>query len=183
MEEFSFISKETFDKIIEEYLANSKTKGKEKLFIEKQMYEEIKEVLLGSDLRDSKFQSWCKSEFTLLKSGNDYVVCKYLNRKSKDVLMKEGKSTESLPVLVLEDMYRVICQEHVKSIHSGQKTLYNKLRSKWSGIKKKIVEEFVNNCEICVLRRSSFKSTLAAKPIVASKFLSRVQVIFNYLIY
>src|SRR6266487_5568519 len=185
MEEFLFISKETFDKIIEEYLEKSKTKGKEKLIIERQMYNEIKEVLLGlgSNLRDPRFRSWCKSGFTLLKSGNDYVVCKNLNKKSKDVLMKEGKSAESLPVLILEDMYRVMCQEHVKSIHSGQKTLYNKLRSKWSGIKKKIVEEFVNNCEICVPRRSSSKSTLAAKPIVARKFLSRVQVIFNYLIY
>ena len=98
----------------------------------------------------------------LLESGNGYVICKKLNKKSKDVLAKEGKSVKSLPVLILEDMYKVICQEHVKSVHSGQKTLYNKLRSKWSGIKKQIVEEFVNNCEICVPRRSSSKSTLAA---------------------
>jgi hypothetical protein len=178
MAEFSFLSKETFDKIITEYLEKSNSKGKEKLFIGKELHNEIKTVLLGdSSLRDSSFRSWCKSKFTLLSSGNgSYIVCKRLNKKTSNVLIKEGKSAESLPVLTLEDMYEVMCLEHVKSVHAGQKILYNKLRSKWAGVKKKIVEDFVNNCEICVPRRSSSKSTLAAKPIVARKFLSRVQV-------
>ncbi|PKY62495.1 hypothetical protein RhiirA4_551235 [Rhizophagus irregularis] len=72
-------------------------------------------------------------------------------------------------------MYKTICLEHVQNVHCGQKNLYKKLRSKWYGVKKKIIEEFVNHCEICVPRRTMSKSTLAARPIVAKRFLSRVQ--------
>ena len=177
MKEFPFLSKETFDKIVAEYLEKSNSKGKEKLLIEEELYNDIKKVLLeDSNSRDASFRNWCKSKFTLLSSGNGHVVCKRLSKKTKDVLIKEGKPADSLPVLTLENMYEVMCLEHVKSIHGGQKILYNKLRSKWTGIKKKIVEDFVNNCEICVPRRILSKSTLAAKPIVAKRFLSRVQV-------
>ncbi|EXX73555.1 hypothetical protein RirG_059270 [Rhizophagus irregularis DAOM 197198w] len=43
-------------------------------------------------------------------------------------------------------MYKTICLEHVQNVHCGQKKLYRKLRSKWYGVKKKIIEEFVNHC-------------------------------------
>jgi hypothetical protein len=181
-DEFSFISKETFDRIVCEYL-EIKSKGKDKSLIDMNTYNDIKFVLLDgkSTIRDSQFRNWCRSGFTLLPVGEDFVVCKKLNEKAKKALVKEGKTAEELPVLILEKMYEVIGQEHVENVHCGQKALFNKLKSKWSGVKKKLIEEFVNNCEVCVPRRSSSKSTLAAKPIVAGRFLSRIQVInFNY---
>jgi hypothetical protein len=179
MEDFSFISKETFDEIIHNFLQNSKSRTNEKQLITKSLYNEIKAVLLdgNSMLRDADFRFWCRKGFTLLKVGEDYVVCKNLNDRTKEALIKENKSVDALPVLILEEMYRVIGLEHVHYLHCGQKTLYNKLRSKWYGVKKKIIEEFVNHCEICVPRRNTSKSTLAAKPIVAKRFLSRLQVI------
>ena len=134
----------------------------------------------NSKLRNANFRYWCRKNFTLLSTGNnDHVVCKILSNRTNEALNKEGKSAESLPVLVLENMYRVICLEHTQNAHCRQKNLYNKLRSKWYEVKKQIVEEFVNNCEICVSRKVMSKSTLAVKPIVANRFLSRVQVIFN----
>jgi hypothetical protein len=178
-EGFSFISKDTFDEIINKYLQNSNSKSTEKQLITRSLYDEIKTVLLDSvsTLHDADFRYWCRKNFTLLKTGDGHVLCKKNSERTKAALDKEGKSAEFLPILVLEDMYKVICLEHVQNIHCGQKNLYKKLRSKWYGVKKKIVEEFVNHCEICVPRRTLSKSTLAAKPIVARKFLSRVQVI------
>ena len=182
MEEFSFISKETFDKIVHEFLQNSKSKIDEKQLITRNLYDDIKAILLdgNSTLRNADFRFWCRKGFTLLRVGEDYIVCKILNSRTKEALAKEGKPIEELPVLISEEMYKIIGLEYVQNLHCGQKTLYNKLRSKWYGVKKKIVEEFVNHCEICVPRRSTSKSTLAAKPIVAKRFLSRLQVILIF---
>ena len=180
MEEFSFISRETFDEIIYKFQQTSKSKSIEKQLITRNLYNEIKTVLLvgNSKLRDSSFRFWCRKGFSLLKVGEDYVVCRNLSSKTKEALTKKG--VEALPVLIVEEMYKIIGLEHVQSLHCGQKNLYNKLRSKWHGVKKRIVEEFVNHCEICVPRRNTTKSTLAAKPIVAKGFLSRLQVILFY---
>ncbi|GBC52214.1 KRAB-A domain-containing protein 2-like [Rhizophagus irregularis DAOM 181602=DAOM 197198] len=176
-EEFSFISKDTFNKIIDKCIQNSKSKTSEKQFINRHLYDEIKTVLLDhvSTLRDADFHYWCRKNFILLNTGGDSVVCKNNNKRTKTALDKEGKSADFLPILVLEEMYKTICLEHVQNVHCGQKNLYRKLRSKWYGVKKKIIEEFVNHCEICVPRRTMSKSTLAARPIVAKRFLSRVQ--------
>ncbi|CAG8483579.1 12477_t:CDS:10 [Ambispora gerdemannii] len=45
---------------------------------------------------------------------------------------------------------------------------------KWGWIRQEIVEKFINNCTICAVRKSSFHP-LAAKPIIAQNFLSRLQ--------
>ncbi|CAB4395070.1 unnamed protein product [Rhizophagus irregularis] len=176
-EEFSFISKDTFNKIIDKCIQNSKSKTSEKQFINRHLYDEIKTVLLDhvSTLWDADFRYWCRKNFILLNTGGDSVVCKNNNKRTKTALDKEGKSADFLPILVLEEMYKTICLEHVQNVHCGQKNLYRKLRSKWYGVKKKIIEEFVNHCEICVPCRTMSKSTLAARPIVAKRFLSRVQ--------
>ena len=180
-EEYSFISRVNFYKITSEYLEN--VKGRDKRLIDKKQYDEIKSVLLSESVNnDYSFRNWCNNNFVLLNSKNDHILCRKLSNKTQNVMIKEGKSPDPLPVLILEEMYQVFCQEHINSIHARQKTLYNKLRSKWSRVKKKLVEEFVNNCEICVPRRASSKSSLVARPIVANKFLSRVQVIFIYFV-
>ena len=177
-EEFSFISKDTFNKIIDKCIQNSKSKTSEKQFINRRLYDEIKTVLLDpvSTLRDADFRYWCRKNFILLNTGGDSIVCKNNNKRTKAALDKEGKSSDFLPILVLEEMYKTICLEHVQNVHCGQKNLYKKLRSKWYGVKKKIIEEFVNHCKICVPRRTMSKSTLAARPIIAKRFFLRVQV-------
>ncbi|CAG8657109.1 7947_t:CDS:2, partial [Diversispora eburnea] len=48
------------------------------------------------------------------------------------------------------------------------------LRERWGWVKQSIVEQFVNNCIICALRKLSFHP-LVAKPIIAKNFLSRIQ--------
>jgi hypothetical protein len=178
MEEYSFLNRATFSKILEEFTKKNNSKSKEKLFINNNLYDEIKSALLGdSSLRNPSFRLWSRENFTLLNSGDNIIVCRILNKKSKQALAKDGIFVDSLPVLTLENMYDVICKEHARSLHSGQKELFNRLKRKWAGVKRKLIEEFVNNCEICVPRRNSSKSTLAAKPIVTRKFLSRLQVI------
>ncbi|CAB4388134.1 unnamed protein product [Rhizophagus irregularis] len=137
-EEFSFISKDTFNKIIDKFIQNSKSKTSEKQFINRRLYDEIKTVLLDpvSTLRDADFRYWCRKNFILLNTGGDSIVCKNNNKRTKAALDKEGKSADFLPILVLEEMYKTICLEHVQNVHCGQKNLYKKLRSKWYGLNK-----------------------------------------------
>ncbi|CAB4409329.1 unnamed protein product [Rhizophagus irregularis] len=114
-EEFSFISKDTFNKIIDKFIQNSKSKTSEKQFINRRLYDEIKTVLLDpvSTLRDADFRYWCRKNFILLNTGGDSIVCKNNNKRTKVALDKEGKSADFLPILVLEEMYKTICLEHL----------------------------------------------------------------------
>ncbi|UZO17128.1 uncharacterized protein OCT59_008489 [Rhizophagus irregularis] len=105
-EEFSFISKDTFNKIIDKFIQNSKSKTSEKQFINRRLYDEIKTVLLDpvSTLRDADFRYWCRKNFILLNTGGDSIVCKNNNKRTKAALDKEGKSADFLPILVLEEI-------------------------------------------------------------------------------
>ena len=49
MKEFPFLSKETFDKIVAEYLEKSNSKGKEKLLIEEELYNDIVAINESTD--------------------------------------------------------------------------------------------------------------------------------------
>ncbi|CAB4420142.1 unnamed protein product [Rhizophagus irregularis] len=84
-EEFSFISKDTFNKIIDKFIQNSKSKTSEKQFINRRLYDEIKTVLLDpvSTLRDADFRYWCRKNFILLNTGGDSIVCKNNNKRTK----------------------------------------------------------------------------------------------------
>ena len=84
------------------------------------------------------------------------------------------------PLLVIENMYEVLCRIHAEiTQHGGQKQTWKLVIDKWGWIKQDIIENFVNNCTICATRKPSFHP-LAAKPIIARNFLSRVQVNINY---
>ena len=85
---------------------------------------------------------------------------------------------DNKPVLVVENMYEVLCRTHAEvDQHGGQKQLWKSMKENWGWLKQDLVEKFVNNCTICATRKPSFHP-LAAKPIIARNFLSRIQV--NY---
>ena len=89
---------------------------------------------------------------------------------------------DNKPVLVIENMYEVLCRTHAEiDQHAGQKQLWKSIKERWGWLKQDLIEKFINNCTICALRKPSFHP-LAAKPIIARNFLSRIQVInFFYL--
>jgi hypothetical protein len=132
---------------------------------------EIKEVLLkpkDNTISNKNTRDWAKRKFKLEEiTPNDYrVVVK----------------TNNNPVLVIENMYEVLCRTHAEiTQHGGQKQTWKSINEKWGWIKQSIVDSFVNNCTICAVRKPSFHP-LAAKPIIARNFLSRIQVNANLLI-
>ncbi|CAG8464984.1 6665_t:CDS:2 [Diversispora eburnea] len=88
------------------------------------------------------------------------------------VLVKES----ILPVLTIENMYETFCQTHAEiTQHGGQRQTRTSIKAKWGSIRQSIIDELVNNCTICAVRKPSFHP-LSAKPIIAKNFLSRVQI-------
>ncbi|UZO26770.1 uncharacterized protein OCT59_018983 [Rhizophagus irregularis] len=69
-EEFSFISKDTFNKFIDKFIQN---------------------ILLDpvSTLWNADFRYWCRKNFILLNTGGDSIVCKNNNKRTKAALDKE----------------------------------------------------------------------------------------------
>ena len=113
-------------------------------------------------LANKSTNKWAKKKFILQEIiPGDYRV-----------LVKASNN----PVLIIENMYDVLCRTHAETTqHGGQKQTWKSIIERWGWIKQDIVENFVNNCTICAVRKPSFHP-LAAKPIIARSFLSRVQV-------
>ncbi|CAG8658868.1 17301_t:CDS:2 [Funneliformis caledonium] len=159
--EYTFISKDTFNGIIERYIISLPVSKQEKALINLELLDKIKNVLLnpkGHTICNKNTQIWIKKKFKLEEiTPDDYRVI--------------VKANNNL-VLVVENMYKVLCRTHAEvTQHGGQKQTWKSLIEKWGWIKQNIVEKFVNNCTICAIRKPSFHP-LAAKPIIAGDFLS-----------
>ncbi len=164
--EYTFISKVTFETLVNNYLNNMAECKRDKALINLELLSKIKTTLLDSQniqICDKNTRTWAKKRFYLEEviPGDFRVMVKADNK----------------PVLVLENMYEVLCRTHAEiDKHAGQRQLWKSMKERWGWLKQDLVEKFVNNCTICATRKPSFHP-LAAKPIIARNFLSRVQVI------
>jgi hypothetical protein len=163
--EHNFVNEDTFGSIINKYLNSLPDFRQEKALINLELLERIKNILLtppNSRIDNKPTRDWARKRVFLEEiTPGDYRV----------MVKKDNK-----PVLVVENMYKVLSKTHAETDnHAGQRQLWQSIKQNWSFIKQDIVEKFVNNCTICAIRKPSFHP-LANKPIIAKKFLSRVQV-------
>ena len=109
--EYTFISRDTFNRIIEHYITNLPVSKQEKALINLDLLNKIKEILLNPKdhtIYNKNTCDWVKKRFKLeeITPGNYRVIVK----------------TNNNPVLIVENMYKVLCQTHTKIIqHEGQK--------------------------------------------------------------
>jgi hypothetical protein len=177
--EFTFMSRLQFNTLIQTHINNLKSNFQEKTFLNRITINDIKKTLLeprNTEIKDSKFRTWARTNFKLLSIGSYDFVCEIPTNKKKISIENKNREIVDLPILAREDMYYEFCTAHNDIIHGGQKPTYKKLNEKWSGVNQKLVSTFVNNCSICISKRSTRISELAGKPIISSKFMSRVQV-------
>jgi hypothetical protein len=163
--EYTFISIETFENLINTYLNKLPSCKRHKALINLELLGIIKAVLLNPknvNICDKNTREWAKKRFYLEETiPGEYRVIVKANNK---------------PVLVVESMYEILCRTHAEvNQHAGQKQLWLTMKENWGWLKQDIIEKFVNNCTICATRKPSFHP-LAAKPIIARNFLSRIQV-------
>ena len=106
--EYSFISKDTFNGIIERYITSLPDNKREKALINLDLLNKIKQVLLNprdNTICDKNTQVWAKKKFKLeeILPNNYRVIVK----------------TNNNPVLVVENMYGILCKTHAEI--TGQK--------------------------------------------------------------
>ena len=109
--EYTFISRDTFNGIVERYIAKLPASKQKKALIDLELLNEIKEILLNpkdNTISSKNTRDWAKRKFILeeITPGNYRVIVKASNN----------------PVLVIENMYEVLCQTHTEiTQHGGQK--------------------------------------------------------------
>ncbi|CAG8662700.1 5143_t:CDS:1, partial [Diversispora eburnea] len=162
--EYTFVSRNTLDQIVESYILSLPVSKQKKAIINNELLNKIKTILTNP-----------KETFSYDKNTRDWAKKRF---RAEEIMLDDYriivKDTNN-PVLTKENMYEVLCQTHGEiTQHGGQKQTWKSLRERWGWVKQSIVEQFVNNCTICALRKPSFHP-LAAKPIIAKNFLSRIQ--------
>jgi hypothetical protein len=178
MENLSVMSQETFEEVISSYTASLKDVNQYNVhLIDQNMYEDIKKSLLGEMVQDNKFRKWVRTHFCYITVGNDTIVHIKLSQRKEKAKNNINKNVHSLPVLIREDMYRVFCLAHLEVSHKKSAGTYDKLRSEWGNINRKLVRLFCEKCSICAIRvNRKFSGEVAGKAIIARNFLSRLQV-------
>ncbi|GES98738.1 KRAB-A domain-containing protein 2-like [Rhizophagus clarus] len=110
--EYMFITKDTFNGIVENYITKLPTSKQKKALIDFNFLNEIKEVLLNpknNTISTKNTRNWAKKKFKLeeITSGEFRVLVKANNN----------------PVLIVENMYDVLCRTHAEiTQHGGAKT-------------------------------------------------------------
>ena len=111
--EYTFISKETFNGIINHYLSIILTSCQEKALVNLELLERIKKILLNpSNIQtdDKNTRNWTKKRFYLEE----------ITPESHRVMVKN----KNKPVLIVKNMYEVLCKTHAKiDNHTDQKQL------------------------------------------------------------
>ncbi|CAG8843404.1 8680_t:CDS:2, partial [Gigaspora margarita] len=120
---YSFISRQTFDNLVNQYIESLASSKKEKALINQEKLQKIKDVLLNptnTTLYTSTFRYWVKNKFKLQQIGGSYIVL-HIRHKVKRISIE-------LPVLVVENMYDEFCKIHATvTQHAGQKETWNQL--------------------------------------------------------
>jgi len=110
--EYSFISRQSFDNLVKQYIDNLAPNKKEKALINQEKLQKIKEVLLNptdTTLYTSTFRYWVKNKFKLQKISSDSYIVLYVQTQNKK---NNEKIIVELPVLVTENMYDEFCKIH-----------------------------------------------------------------------
>ena len=160
---YTFISMATFNYLVNSYINNILICKQNKVLVNLEFLNKIKTILLdpkNNQIYDKNTCEWAKKWFYLEEVvPDDYRV----------IVKADNK-----PVLIVENMYEVLCRTHAEvDQHGGQKQLWKSMKENWGWLKQDLVEKFVNNCTICATRKPSFHP-LAAKSIITRNFLSRV---------
>ena len=109
--EYTFISRDTFNEIVERYITSLPISKQEKALINLDLLNKIKEVLLNPrdhTICNKNIELQVKRKFQLKQiTSNDYRVIVKANNKS---------------VLIVKNMYEILCQTHAEiTQHGGQK--------------------------------------------------------------
>jgi hypothetical protein len=171
---YSFLSKETFDKIYNEQLEKINISYRWELEIDNLRFNQIIEVL-----ENSNSLNFSKSKRRFIRANYSIKIIE--NQKLILYTNFALKSNSNEPCLLLkkDQIYYKLGEYHSRSIHGGQKELWERVKLSFGNIKQWMSNQFVNACTICQQRSNVKHSKIAGKVIISNNFLSRIQVSNN----
>ena len=159
--EYTFLSHQTFNEIIDEYLQSLSEKKRPRALITEDIANEYLQIL-----KDPKNTS----------NATTYIRHQVKNNYSSqriggiETLMCNGK-----PMALKERLYYIIAEEHLAIGHGGTRNTYARISDKYHSVKRCLVDKFVEKCKTCKSQRLSIKP-LAIKTIISKFFMQRLQV-------
>jgi hypothetical protein len=167
--EYSFLSQEKFNQIVEEHI-QSLSKS-DKSIITKEMAQQI--IRLIENNFDDKTIDYNTIRWARLFIIRNINGTKYLYKK----ITKRHKQVE-VRVCTKEEMYPVFCRVHNGDLgegHRGQNATWTSLNTQYCCFPQNIVHAACKVCSVCCSTKS-IRKIPEGKPIIANSFLQRVQV-------
>lgn len=125
-------------------------------------YEEYVISILKSGQKKSRRDYYAHETYAISNLGN---ITKVVNKKDNRIFATK------------ETVLAVIKEIHVAINHKGERKTHKKISESYANIPRKIVLEFIKQCERCVEKSHKKVSTgIVAKPITAKDFNDRGQV-------
>ncbi|CAG8768192.1 5614_t:CDS:2, partial [Racocetra persica] len=170
-EEYPFISRETFNNLIKKYLESKSLNRRRKTFILQTDYDLIISVLRDPNnlnLGTPKDRHWIKNSFQLRELGTETNPITQIITVSK---IENGLELTHT-ICPFNRLYDILCKIHAGVLkHIGASKMWDVIGKQYDYIPQSFIKEFCGICKTCSTHRL-FPNTLAAKPIVASNFLS-----------
>ncbi|CAG8792541.1 9317_t:CDS:1, partial [Racocetra persica] len=164
--EYTFLSYQTFNEITDEYLLLLSEKKRSK-------------ALITEDIANKYLQILNDPKNTSISNSNirHHVKNNYLSQRIGGIVTlmhKEKSSNNWKPVALKERLYYIIAEEYLAVRHGSTRATYKQVSDKYHGIKRCLVDKFVEMCKICKTRRLSSK-LLAIRSIISKFFMQRLQ--------
>lgn len=111
------------------------------------------------------------------KTRKEYHIYEKFALKSFAGIDKVISKKDSRLLATKENVLNIIKDIHVSCGHKGEKKTHQKVSENYSNISRKIVTEFIKQCERCVEKvRRKEKSGVVVRPILAKDFNERGQI-------
>ncbi|KAJ8652802.1 hypothetical protein O0I10_011541 [Lichtheimia ornata] len=162
--ECSWLSRNKFQELLEHYRSLASPTRRTKVFINQEMYNDIKGVLEDSRYshqRGNRFGPWVRERFKLTVFANGITIVTLLRDETKMIAVEE-------------QLYNTVTRAHEDCSHGGRDATLHKLKN-YIYCPDRFVQLVLNHCSICATTNAPNVTQRAAQAIHASSFLEIVQ--------
>ncbi|RIB07459.1 hypothetical protein C2G38_2274182, partial [Gigaspora rosea] len=137
-------------------LVNLNKKKRTKAIITESLANKYLQILTNSkntSIETPDFHFWVKENFSYQIIGGVAILMRCMK-----------------PVALKERLYYIIAEEHIATGHGGAKATYKQVSNKYYGVKRYLINKFVEKCKSCQMCRFFIKP-LAIQPIISKFFM------------
>lgn len=111
------------------------------------------------------------------RSSHEYYIHKNYSLSNLGKITKVMKTKDNCLFATKDSVLSIISDIHIAIGHKGERKTHKKILESYANIPRKIVLEFIKNCERCIEKsRKTVSKGIVVKPITAKDFHDRGQV-------